>query len=104
MPSLPIPSFLAQSGHLAESFPSSEEEHTDQWVSVSRAPLLAGVDRRNRTDSAGSSSEHWHRQDTSMFLGPTAQFSPIRLQLSFETESEAESPSWAETQYTFAVG
>ncbi|KAG8707583.1 hypothetical protein FRC09_001743 [Ceratobasidium sp. 395] len=96
MPSLPIPSFLAHSGHLAESFPSSEEEHTDQWVSVSRAPLLAGVnDRRNRTNSTGSSSEHWHRQDSSMFFGPAAQSSPVRPQLSFEIEPEAESSSWA---------
>ncbi|KAG8736886.1 hypothetical protein FRC10_008779 [Ceratobasidium sp. 414] len=97
MPSLPIPSFLPQHGHLAESFPSSEEEHTDQWISVSRAPLLGGG-RRTRTNSAGTFSENWHsdsRQDPSLFFAAVAQSSPVRPRLDFEIEPEAESASWA---------
>ncbi|KAG9092057.1 hypothetical protein FS749_016021, partial [Ceratobasidium sp. UAMH 11750] len=97
MPSLSIPSFLPQHGHLAESFLSSEEEHTDQWISVSRAPLLGGQ-RRTRTNSGATSLENWHsnsRQDPSLFFAAAAQSSPVRPRLDFEIEPEAESSSWA---------
>ncbi|QRV92222.1 hypothetical protein RhiJN_20240 [Ceratobasidium sp. AG-Ba] len=83
---LAIPSFLPQHGPHADSFfPSSEEEHTDQWISVSRAPVLQPQPRRRSVDS--SSDE--------FFASVVRTSSPVRHRLEFEIEPEAESGSWA---------
>ncbi|QRV92255.1 hypothetical protein RhiJN_20273 [Ceratobasidium sp. AG-Ba] len=83
---LAIPSFLPQHGPHADSFfPSSEEEHTDQWISVSRAPVLQPQPRRRSADS--SSDE--------LFVSVVRTSSPVRHRLEFEIEPEAESGSWA---------
>ncbi|QRV92258.1 hypothetical protein RhiJN_20276 [Ceratobasidium sp. AG-Ba] len=83
---LAIPTFLPQHGPHADSFfPSSEEEHTDQWISVSRAPVLQPQPRRRSTDT--SSDE--------FFASVVRTSSPVRHRLEFEIEPEAESGSWA---------